>query len=92
MAKVLVIDGRIVVEFTQDELGMEVELRGPQVAANAAPRTFYTKAEIRAGGGFPCSVVPACDKRLSTLNRASRHALTYEELQEFGHYPGNEAD
>lgn len=39
--------------------------------AQAAEKTFFTKAEIAAGGGFPCAL--GCGKTLRTSKRAQTH-------------------
>lgn len=54
----------------------ELELRlGGQapVSAKAAAPTFYTKAQIAAGGGFPCTL--GCGKVLRTSARAEKHGV-----------------
>ena len=39
-------------------------------------KEFYSKAEIAAGGGFPCEVDPKnCDKRTRTRAHAQSHNL-----------------
>lgn len=42
-------------------------------AAAPVAKSFYTKAEIAAGEGFPCSAKPACKRRLRTAAGASSH-------------------
>jgi len=58
------------------------------IAASTGPRTFKTKAEIKAGNGFPCAASPSCNRTdIRTADRATRHATTQPELQQFGHSP-----
>jgi hypothetical protein len=58
------------------------------VAAKAkgdAPRTIATKAELAAGGGFPCTATPPCTRKLRTQARASEHAADRNAVQQKGH-------
>jgi hypothetical protein len=53
-----------------------------------APRTFKTRAEIKAGNGYACSVAGKgkCKRTdIRTAGRATKHARTQGELQQFGH-------
>lgn len=57
------------------------------VVAPAAPEKpkFFSKADIAAGTGYPCTATPPCSRLLQSEARASRHATTQAELAEFGH-------
>jgi len=60
---------------------LEAQIGAQQPATGKAeqPVTFYTKAQIAAGGGFPCVADEPCEKRLRTAERAKSHG-------EAGHY------
>ena len=58
--------------------------RFEQVAVSPT-KTFATRAEIKAGGGFPCAATPPCGKILRTLDRSRVHVTTNAELQLRGH-------
>jgi hypothetical protein len=58
----------------------------PEAPTEAAPRTFKTKRELKAGDGFPCLVDENCTRQTRTLERSQVHA-TPATLQTEGHLP-----
>jgi hypothetical protein len=75
---------------TKDALASLITMGNVSVAPPAAPapRTFKTRAEIKAGNGYACSVVGKgkCKRTdIRTAGRATKHARTQGELQQFGH-------
>jgi len=49
-------------------------------------RTIKSRAEIKAGNGFPCTASTPCSRRdLKTAIRASEHVTTNADLQLRGH-------
>lgn len=51
-------------------LKAQIGAQAPAQAQAASP-TFFTTAQIKAGGGFPCAL--GCGKRLRTEKRAASH-------------------
>ena len=43
--------------------------------AEAKAPTFATKADIEAGGGFPCTASEPCSRTLRTLKRSQSHGV-----------------
>lgn len=54
-----------------DALIAQLQAQQPVQARAEQPKAFFTKAEIAAGGGFPCAL--GCGKRLRTAKRAQTH-------------------
>ena len=49
---------------------------------------YKTKADIKAGNGYPCTAVPPCKRTdLRTAKNAAVHATTQKELADLGHSP-----
>lgn len=61
-----------------------VELMGIEVPVQTKPH-YYTKAEMKAGGGYSCQVDSKCLKKTRSYERSTTHATTNAELKAYGH-------
>lgn len=75
-------NAQIHAEFVELRALLLARPSAPVVAAPAAapiaadkPKTFYTKAEIARGLGFPCAL--GCGRRLRTMVGASSHDIAH---------------